>query len=107
MPLMKLACTALERVPLTRMKIIEYLMKKFHQDLVFCRAPGDSDLTIGVLGMFFIYYASNFLFYYLSDCRCLILPKAHWLFLPFVKVVQYDVLSINFKIISFSSAFGR
>ncbi|KAL6325241.1 hypothetical protein AAG906_023086 [Vitis piasezkii] len=49
MPLMKLACTALERVPLTRMKIIEYLMKKFHQDLVFCRAPGDSDLTIGVL----------------------------------------------------------
>ncbi|RVW68970.1 hypothetical protein CK203_058554 [Vitis vinifera] len=50
MPLMKLACTALERVPLTRMKIIEYLMKKFHQDLVFCRAPGDSDLTIGVLG---------------------------------------------------------
>ncbi|RVW25686.1 hypothetical protein CK203_102124 [Vitis vinifera] len=28
------------RVPLTRMKIIEYLMKKFHQDLVFCRAPG-------------------------------------------------------------------
>ncbi|KAM7512545.1 hypothetical protein LguiB_011420 [Lonicera macranthoides] len=49
MPLMKLACTALERVPLTRPKIIEHLLKKFHQDLVFCRAPGDDDLTIGVL----------------------------------------------------------
>ncbi|KAK4417844.1 hypothetical protein Salat_2197100 [Sesamum alatum] len=45
MPLMKLACTALERVPLTRPKIIEHLMKKFHQDLVFCRAPRDNDLT--------------------------------------------------------------
>lgn len=52
MPLMKLACTALERVPLTRPKIIEHLLKKFHQDLVFCRAPGDDDLTIGVLGMY-------------------------------------------------------
>ncbi|MCD7453145.1 hypothetical protein HAX54_019888 [Datura stramonium] len=49
MPLMKLACTALERVPLTRQKIIEHLMKKFPQDLVFCRAPGDNDLTSGVL----------------------------------------------------------
>ncbi|XP_008810351.2 ATP synthase mitochondrial F1 complex assembly factor 2 [Phoenix dactylifera] len=49
MPLMKLACTALERVPLTRVKIIKNLMKKFHQDLVFCRFPGDSDLTRGVL----------------------------------------------------------
>ncbi|XAR58247.1 hypothetical protein NMG60_11026663 [Bertholletia excelsa] len=48
MPLMKLACTALERVPLTRPKIIENLMKKFHQDLVFCRAPDDSDLTSDV-----------------------------------------------------------
>ncbi|CAA6657061.1 unnamed protein product [Spirodela intermedia] len=38
-----------ERVPLTRAKIIEHLMKKFHQDLVFCRSPGDSDLTRGVL----------------------------------------------------------
>ncbi|CAM8891347.1 unnamed protein product [Rhodiola kirilowii] len=45
MPLMRLACTALERVPLTRQKIIEHLMKKFHQDLVFCRAPEDNDLT--------------------------------------------------------------
>ncbi|KAF7801567.1 ATP synthase mitochondrial F1 complex assembly factor 2 [Senna tora] len=45
MPLMKLACTALERVPLTRTKIIEHLMKKFNQDLVFCRAPDDNDLT--------------------------------------------------------------
>ncbi|KAL3624295.1 hypothetical protein CASFOL_033111 [Castilleja foliolosa] len=45
MPLMKLACTALERVPITRPKIIEDLMKKFHQDLVFCRAPRDSDVT--------------------------------------------------------------
>lgn len=51
MPLMKLACTALERVPLTRTKIIENLMKKLHQDLVFCRSPGDCDLTSGVLGM--------------------------------------------------------
>ncbi|MCL7038377.1 hypothetical protein MKW94_005934 [Papaver nudicaule] len=41
MPLMELACTALERVPLTRTKIIENLMKKFNQDLVFCRYPGD------------------------------------------------------------------
>ncbi|KAJ8566934.1 hypothetical protein K7X08_019142 [Anisodus acutangulus] len=49
MPLMKLSCTALERVPLTRPKIIEHLMKKFPQDLVFCRAPGDNDLTSGVL----------------------------------------------------------
>lgn len=49
MPLMKLACTALERVPITRPKIIESLLKKFHQDLVFCRTPGDSDLTKCVL----------------------------------------------------------
>ncbi|XP_041009568.1 uncharacterized protein LOC121253643 [Juglans microcarpa x Juglans regia] len=48
MPLMKLACTALDRVPLTRAKIIENLMKKFNQDLVFCRAPEDNDLTRGV-----------------------------------------------------------
>lgn len=48
MPLMKLACTALERVPLTRPKVIENLMKRFHQDLVFCRAPADNDLTKGV-----------------------------------------------------------
>ncbi|KAK1278646.1 Protein ALWAYS EARLY 2 [Acorus gramineus] len=46
---MRLTCTALERVPLTRAKIIEQLMKKFHQDLVFCRSPGDNDLTTGVL----------------------------------------------------------
>ncbi|KAK1309609.1 hypothetical protein QJS10_CPA09g00714 [Acorus calamus] len=51
MPLMRLTCTALERVPLTRAKIIEQLMKKFHQDLlVFCRSPGDNDLTKGVNG---------------------------------------------------------
>ncbi|CAL4974094.1 unnamed protein product [Urochloa decumbens] len=48
MPLMKLACTALERVPLTRTKVIDNLIKKFHQDLVFCRSPADSELTIGV-----------------------------------------------------------
>ncbi|KAI5651199.1 hypothetical protein M9H77_37204 [Catharanthus roseus] len=48
MPLMKLACTALERVPLTRSKVIENLMKKFNQDLVFCRAPDDDDLTRSV-----------------------------------------------------------
>lgn len=51
MPIMKLACTALERVPLTRTKIIDHLMQKFSQDLVFCRAPGDDDLTSGVLGV--------------------------------------------------------
>lgn len=48
MPLMKLACTALERVPLTRPKIIQHLMKKFDQDLVFCRAPEDNVLTSDV-----------------------------------------------------------
>ncbi|KAL2320219.1 hypothetical protein Fmac_029188 [Flemingia macrophylla] len=48
MPLMRLACTALERVPLTRTKIIENLMKKFNQDLVFCRAPDDNELTSNV-----------------------------------------------------------
>ncbi|KAL8151023.1 hypothetical protein V2J09_020831 [Rumex salicifolius] len=48
MPLMRLACTALERVPLTRSKIIDNLMSKFNQDLVFCRAPEDDELTIGV-----------------------------------------------------------
>ncbi|XP_059450232.1 uncharacterized protein LOC132181162 isoform X2 [Corylus avellana] len=48
MPLMRLACTALERVPLTRTKVIENLMKKFNQDLVFCRAPEDNNLTSGV-----------------------------------------------------------
>jgi len=58
MPLMKLACTALERVPLTRVKIIEHLMKKFHQDLVFCRSPGDSDLTKGVLSKWLCFPAS-------------------------------------------------
>ncbi|KZV57696.1 hypothetical protein F511_03156 [Dorcoceras hygrometricum] len=49
MPLMRLACTALERVPLTRPKIIENLMKKFNQDLVFCRAPGGNSLTNDLL----------------------------------------------------------
>ncbi|KAE8681237.1 cystinosin-like protein [Hibiscus syriacus] len=53
MPLMKLACTALVRVPFTRAKIIQHLMKKFHQDLVFCRAPEDNTLTAGVHGAFF------------------------------------------------------
>ncbi|CAI0439273.1 unnamed protein product [Linum tenue] len=48
MPLMRLACTALERVPITRPKIIDDLMKKFNQDLVFCRAPWDNNLTSGV-----------------------------------------------------------
>lgn len=57
MPLMKLACTALERVPLIRSKIIDSLMQRFNQDLVFCRAPDDDVLTSGVHG---IYYFSNF-----------------------------------------------
>jgi hypothetical protein len=29
-------------------KIIDNLMQKFHQDLVFCCSPADSELTIGV-----------------------------------------------------------
>ncbi|XP_050382529.1 uncharacterized protein LOC126799373 [Argentina anserina] len=45
MPLMKLACTALERVPITRHKVIEFLINRFNQDLVFCRAPDDNVLT--------------------------------------------------------------
>ncbi|XP_010555916.1 PREDICTED: ATP synthase mitochondrial F1 complex assembly factor 2 [Tarenaya hassleriana] len=45
MPLMKLACTALERVPLTRSKTIANLVDKMNQDLVFYRAPDDNDLT--------------------------------------------------------------
>ncbi|XP_075474340.1 uncharacterized protein LOC142505299 isoform X2 [Primulina tabacum] len=52
MPLMRLACTALERVPITRPKIIENLMKKFNQDLVFCRASGDDPLTSDLLGIY-------------------------------------------------------
>ncbi|KAK9052371.1 hypothetical protein SSX86_029000 [Deinandra increscens subsp. villosa] len=48
MPLMQLACTAFERVPLTRAKIIDHLMSRFSQDLVFCRAPDDNVLTKGV-----------------------------------------------------------
>jgi ATP synthase F1 complex assembly factor 2 len=48
MPLMKLACIALGRVPLTRPKIINNLMQRFHQDLVFCRSPADDELTKGV-----------------------------------------------------------
>ncbi|KAF0895161.1 hypothetical protein E2562_006862 [Oryza meyeriana var. granulata] len=48
MPLMKLACTALERVPLTRKKIIDCLMTGFNQDLVFFRAPEDNELTVGL-----------------------------------------------------------
>ncbi|KAL2900934.1 ATP synthase mitochondrial F1 complex assembly factor 2, partial [Bienertia sinuspersici] len=48
MPLMKIACTALERVPVVRPKIIDNLMSKFSQDLVFCRAPKDNDLTRGI-----------------------------------------------------------
>jgi len=51
MPLMRLACTALERVPVTRPKIIEHLMKKFNQDLVFCRSPDDNELASLVHGM--------------------------------------------------------
>uniref|UniRef100_UPI0005CA5251 ATP synthase mitochondrial F1 complex assembly factor 2-like n=1 Tax=Fragaria vesca subsp. vesca TaxID=101020 RepID=UPI0005CA5251 len=45
MPLMKLVCTALERVPITRHKVIEFLINRFNQDLVFCRAPDDNELT--------------------------------------------------------------
>lgn len=60
MPLMKLACTALERVPLTRPKIIEHLMKKFNQDLVFCRAPEDNVLTSDVHGMLLVNVTCEF-----------------------------------------------
>ncbi|XP_010493510.1 PREDICTED: uncharacterized protein LOC104770751 [Camelina sativa] len=48
MPLMRLACTALERVPLTRSMIIEHLARKLHQDLVFFRAPEDKYYTSDV-----------------------------------------------------------
>ncbi|CAH8386124.1 unnamed protein product [Eruca vesicaria subsp. sativa] len=48
MPLMKLVCTALERVLLTRPKIIEHMLRMLHQDLVFFRAPEESDLTSDV-----------------------------------------------------------
>ena len=61
MPLMKLACTALERVPLTRPKIIENLMRKFNQDLVFCRAPSDNNLTSDVHGTLFLCFSALFL----------------------------------------------
>jgi len=64
MPLMRLACTALERVPLTRSKIIENLMKKFNQDLVFCRAPDDNELTSYVHGMVLVY---NLIYLNMSD----------------------------------------
>lgn len=56
MPLMKLACTALERVPLTRPTIIEHLMKKFNQDLVFYRASKDNDLTRDVHGTLLLFF---------------------------------------------------
>lgn len=62
MPLMRLACTALERVPLTRPKVIDYLMQKFNQDLVFCRAPDDNDLTSVVHGMLFLHLSDYFSF---------------------------------------------
>lgn len=45
MPLMRLSCTALDRAPLIREKTIENLLRHIHTDLVFCRAPEDSDLT--------------------------------------------------------------
>lgn len=53
MPLMKLSCTALERAPLIRERTIENLLRHIHTDLVFCRAPGDSDLTSHVHGLYF------------------------------------------------------
>lgn len=56
MPLMKLACTALERVPVVRAKIIDNLMKKFHHDLVFCRSPSDNDVTRDLRGAYRISY---------------------------------------------------
>lgn len=73
MPLMRLACTALERVPLTRSKIIENLMKKFNQDLVFCRAPDDDELTTYVHGMVLV---NNLICLHMCDpqlinCDCL------------------------------------
>ncbi|KAH9290455.1 hypothetical protein KI387_034572, partial [Taxus chinensis] len=48
MPLMRLSCTVLERVPLTRDKIIQNMLNRFHTDHVFCRPPKDSDLTSDV-----------------------------------------------------------
>ncbi|XP_042058365.1 ATP synthase mitochondrial F1 complex assembly factor 2-like isoform X2 [Salvia splendens] len=79
MPLMKLACTALERVPVTRPKVIGNLMQKFHQDLVFCRAPQDNDLT--------------------RDLRELQVEK----FGPLIKWVE---LEFGFKPVMYTSFFG-
>ncbi|XP_047951324.1 ATP synthase mitochondrial F1 complex assembly factor 2 [Salvia hispanica] len=79
MPLMKLACTALERVPVTRPKIIGNLMQKFHQDLVFVRAPRDNDLT--------------------RDLRELQVEK----FGPLIKWVE---LEFGFKPVVYTSFFG-
>ncbi|KAL6552923.1 hypothetical protein OROGR_006765 [Orobanche gracilis] len=79
MPLMKLACTALERVPVTRPKVIEHWIKKFHQDLVFCRAPRGSDLT--------------------KDLRELQVEK----FTPIIKWVESE---FGFKPVVYTSFFG-
>ncbi|XP_075474339.1 uncharacterized protein LOC142505299 isoform X1 [Primulina tabacum] len=87
MPLMRLACTALERVPITRPKIIENLMKKFNQDLVFCRASGDDPLTSDLLGIYS----------YISSDRQVekLDPLLRWLELEF-----------GFKPVTYSSFFG-
>ncbi|XP_051141447.1 uncharacterized protein LOC127258590 [Andrographis paniculata] len=79
MPLMKLACTALERVPVTRSQIIEHLMRKFHDDLVFYRAPRDNDIS--------------------RDLRELQVKK----FTPLLKWVESE---FGFRPVVFSSLFG-
>lgn len=61
MPLMKLTCTALERVPLTRATIIGNLLSKFNQDLVFFRSPGDNDVAIRILSKFSFIFGTLFI----------------------------------------------
>ncbi|RAL52894.1 hypothetical protein DM860_007662 [Cuscuta australis] len=98
MPLMKLACTAFERVPLTRPKIIENLMKKFNQDLLFCRAPGDNDITALVLGTFVLEHTPSvplFLSFFCSTHYfCLIPYLVLFVWFIFILTLSYFLTSI-------------
>lgn len=87
---MRLACTALERVPVTRPKIIEQLMKKFNQDLVFCRAPDDNDLTSGVHGMVLVTV--------IFPCKCLISVKNVISCCKYAEYIELGMLESSLKI---------
>lgn len=105
MPLMKLACTALERVPVTRAKIIDNLMRNFHQDLVFCRFPGDSDLTKGVLGKIsisfygiyfgWVWYLNAFEFVFFISFRLIALLMLFESMIEFKKKFQYGAETVD------------